>query len=177
MHGEVVQPNGWLQYAIPFAVFAVIFAFRARRMTRMRPLKLEQLWIVPAIYLAIVVATFAATPPSAAGWGAVLIALIVGAALGWQRGRMMAIHVDPETHALSQKGSPMAILFLFAIVAIKLVAQNEGKALHFNVAMITDAALALALGMFAMTRLEMYLRAKRMLAAAAADLPSGPLSR
>jgi len=177
MHGEVVQPNGWLQYALPFAVFAVIFSFRARRMTRMRPLKLERLWVVPAIYLAIVVATFTATPPSAAGWAVALVALIVGCALGWQRGRLMAIHVDPETHALSQRGSPMAILFLFAIVAIKLAAQAEGKALHFDVALITDAALALALGMFATTRVEMYLRAKRMLAAARGDLPSQPLSR
>ncbi|MGN6278761.1 MAG: DUF1453 domain-containing protein [Sphingomonas sp.] len=132
---------------------------------------------MPAIYLAIVVATFVATPPSAAGWGVAVIALVVGGALGWQRGRMMAIHVDPETHALSQKGSPMAILFLFAIIAIKLAAQSEGKALHFDVALITDAALALALGMFAMTRVEMYLRAKRMLAQARDDLPSRPLSR
>jgi hypothetical protein len=164
MHGEVVQPGGWMQYAIPLAVFAVIFAFRARRMTRMRPLKIEHLWVVPAIYLALVMATFVATPPSVAGWGAAIVALLVGAALGWQRGRMMAIHIDPETHRLSQKGSPMAILFLFGIIAVKLAAQAEGKALHLDVALITDAALALALGMFTVTRLEMYLRAKRMLA-------------
>jgi hypothetical protein len=175
MHGEVVQPNGLQQYAIPLGVFAVIFALRARRMTRMRPLKIEQLWIVPALYLLLVVGTFIATPPSATGWGVSLLALVIGGALGWQRGRMMAIHVDPETHALSQKGSAMAILFLFAIIAIKIAAQGEGKALHFDVALVTDAALALALGMFAMTRLEMYLRAKRLLAEAQAARGEAPL--
>ena len=163
MHGQVVQPNGLVQYIIPIAVIAIVFAFRARRLTRMRPLKLGQLWIVPAIYLAIVAANFIAMPPGRNAWIASAVALIVGAAIGWQRGRMMQIHVDPQTHALSQKGSPLAILFLLGIILIKVAAQDTGRALGFDFAMVTDAALALALGMFAMTRVEMYLRAKRML--------------
>lgn len=168
MHGEVVQPNGWLQYALPFVIFIVIFAFRARRMSQMRPLKLERLWIVPVVYLVLVVTTFVTKPPTAAGWLVAVVALAAGAAAGWQRGRMMAIHVDPATHKLNQQGSPVAILFLFAIIAVKVVAQNEGAAMGFDVALVTDAALSLGLGMFTLTRLEMYLRAKRLLAAAVA---------
>lgn len=159
-------PSALVQYGIPVAVFVVIFGLRARRMSQMRPLKLERLWIVPAIYLAIVAANFIAKPPTLAAWIAAAIALLLGAALGWQRGRMMQIHVDPETHALNQKGSPLAILFLLAIVLIKLAAQGEGAALGFDVTLVTDAALAFALGMFTMTRVEMYLRAKQMLNAA-----------
>ena len=168
MHGQVVQPNGLLQYLLPLAVFIVIFALRARRMSQMRPLKLERLWIVPAVYVVLVVGTFIAKPPSAKAWFAALVALVVGAAVGWQRGRMMAIHVDPATHALNQKGSPVAVLFLFAIVAVKVVAQNEGAAMGFDVALVTDTALAFGLGMFTLTRVEMYLRAQRLLAAARA---------
>jgi hypothetical protein len=163
VHGEVVQPGGWMQYAIPAVIFIVIFGLRARRMSQMRPLRVEQMWIVPAIYLAIVVVAFVAQPPGLNGWLVALVALAVGGALGWQRGRMMAIHVDPETHTLSQKGSPLAILFLLAIVLVKTAAQTEGRAMHFDVTLVTDAALALALGMFTMTRVEMYLRAKRLL--------------
>ncbi|MBN8813816.1 MAG: DUF1453 family protein [Sphingomonas sp.] len=166
MNGQIVQPTGIVQYLIPIAVFLVIFAFRARSLSRLRPLKLERLWIVPAIYLAIVVANFVAKPPTLAAWIASVIALLVGAALGWQRGRMMQIHVDPETHALNQKGSPWAILFLMAIVLVKMAAQGEGRALGFDVTLVTDAALAFALGMFTMTRVEMYLRAGRLLEAA-----------
>ena len=168
MHAEVVQPSGWLQYLLPLGVFLVIFAVRARRMSQVRPLKLEQLWIVPAVYLVLVVASFVAKPPSATGWLAALVALAAGAAIGWQRGRMMAIHVDPATHTLNQKGSPVAVLFLFAIVAVKMVAQNEGAALGFDVALVTDVALAFGLGMFTATRVEMYLRGTRLLAAARA---------
>lgn len=163
MHGQVVQPNGILQYLIPIAVFVVIFALRARRMSQMRPLRLETLWVVPAIYLAIVVANFAAKPPTLVAWGASALALLVGAAIGWQRGRLMQIHVDPVTHALNQKGSPWAILFLMAIVLLKLALQGEGRAMGFDINLVTDAALALALGMFSATRVEMFLRARRLL--------------
>ena len=163
MGGQAVQPNGIVQYLIPIAVFVVIFSLRARRMSQMRPLKLERLWVVPAIYLAIVAANFAAKPPTLKAWIASAVALLVGAALGWQRGRMMQIHVDPETHALNQKGSPWAILFLMAIVLIKMAVQGEGRAMGFDVMLVTDAALAFALGMFTTTRVEMYLRAKRLL--------------
>jgi hypothetical protein len=76
---------------------------------------------------------------------------------------MMRIHVNPETHALNQRGSPWAILFLLAIIGVKIAAQGEGRALGFDVALVTDAALAFGLGMFTTTRLEMYLRAKRLL--------------
>ena len=153
-----------MQYLIPVAVFIVIFAFRARRMSQMRPLKIGQLWIVPAIYFVIVAANFIANPPTLHAWLASVVALLLGAALGWQRGRLMQIHVDPETHALNQKGSPWAILFLMGIVLVKLAAQGEGRAMGLDVMLVTDAALAFALGMFGMTRVEMYLRAKRLLA-------------
>ncbi len=168
MGGQAVQPTGLAQYIIPIAVIAVVFLIRGRQMTRMRKLKLEQLWIVPALYLAIVAVTFVMVPPTATGWLVAVVALAVGAALGWQRGRMMAIHVDPETHDLSQRASPLAMLFLFAIVLVRQAAQTEGRAMHLDVQLVTDAALALALGNFAMTRLEMYLRGKRLLAAARA---------
>ena len=168
MGGGADQPHGLMQYLIPIAVFAVVFAIRGRQMTRMRRLKLEQLWIVPAIYFAIVAVTFALTPPTAKGWLVSILALLAGAALGWQRGRLIAIHVDPDTHMLNQRASPMAMLFIFAIVLVKMAAQGEGRAMHLDVALVTDAALALALGNFAMTRLEMYLRGTRLLAAARA---------
>ena len=77
----------------------------------------------------------------------------------------MRLHVDPETHALNQQGSPAAMLFLLALVVVKAGARAEGSAMHLDVVMLTDALLALALGMFTAMRVEMYLRGKRLLAA------------
>jgi hypothetical protein len=41
-----------------------------------------------------------------------------------------------------------------------------GAESHVSPAMLTDPLIAFALGMFTLTRLEMYLRAKRLLEAA-----------
>ena len=168
MGGETVQPHGLMQYAIPIAVIAVVFLIRGRQMTRMRRLKLEQLWIVPAIYFVVVATTFALTPPTAKGWLVSIVAFAAGSAIGWMRGRLIAIHVDPQTHTLNQRASPLAMLFIFGIVLVKMAAQGGGHAMHLDVALVTDAALALALGNFATTRLEMYLRGSRLLAVARA---------
>ena len=62
------QPSGILQYAIPIAIFLVVFGLRARRMTRLRPLRIEQLWVVPAIYAVVVAALFVRNPPTPVGW-------------------------------------------------------------------------------------------------------------
>ncbi|MFZ5796137.1 MAG: DUF1453 domain-containing protein [Sphingomonas sp.] len=167
MPGHAAQP-GVLQYAIPIVIFLVVFALRARRLTRLRPLKIEQLWIVPAIYAAVVAVIFYRSPPTLAGWAIAAAALAIGAALGWQRGKTMQIHVDPETHELRQRASLWALAFIVVLIAIKSVAQAEGAALHFNVAVLIDTLAALSLGIFAVQRLEMYLRATRLLAAARA---------
>jgi hypothetical protein len=119
MQVQAHPAQGWVQYAIPIAIFAVVIALRMRRMGQMRPLKLETLWIVPAMYLVVAALMFWQFPP--VGWVAMACAsaLLIGAALGWQRGKMMHIHVDPETHALNQKASPAAVFFLIALIAVR----------------------------------------------------------
>ena len=168
MHAQAVQPNGIVQYLIPIVVFAVIFAFRIRRMSQMRPLKLEQLWIVPAIYLVVVVASFVANPPTPLGWAMAAVGAAVGSVLGWYRGKTVAIHVDPATHSLNQKASPLGMLILLVLVGAKVAVRAEGQATHLDVASLTDALLGLALGTFAAMRAEMYLRGSRLVASSRA---------
>jgi hypothetical protein len=164
MQVQAHPAQGWIQYAIPIAIFAVVIALRMRRMGQMRPLKLETLWVVPAMYLVVAALMFWQFPPF--GWITIacVSALLIGAALGWQRGKMMHIHVDPETHALNQKASPAAVFFLIALIAVRSGARTFlGQAGAVSPAMLTDPLIAFALGMFTMTRVEMYLRAKRLL--------------
>jgi hypothetical protein len=81
---------------------------------------------------------------------------------------MMQIHVDPETHALSQKASPAAFLLLIGLVAVRSAVRAELLAggRHGIGMLVTDVAMAFALGLIAMTRVEMAVRARRLLAAA-----------
>lgn len=162
-HDGVVQPGGLMQYVLPAVVIAVVFAFRARRMTRARPLKLWQLWIMPAFITVMAALAFVFTPPSGIGWLIAAIAMVIGAGLGWQRGRMMHIEVDAETGELRQRASPLAILFLIGLVVVRSVARVEGRALHLDVVMLSDALLAMVVGTFIVMRIEMFLRAKRLM--------------
>ena len=176
MHAQAVQPNPLVSYAISAVVIAVVFALRWRRMSRPTPLRLERLWIFPAVYAVVAVGLFVATPPVGWGWAFCTGALVVGAALGWQRGKLMRITIDPDTHALNQAGSPAALLFLLVLVVVRSGARaalSGDNALHLNALAVTDMLVALALGLFTATRVEMYLRAKRMLDEARRPAASG----
>jgi membrane protein CcdC involved in cytochrome C biogenesis len=154
----------WVSYAITIGIIVIVMALRLRRAGQMRPLKLGSLWVVPVLYLAVAAIMFAQLPPT--GWvaSACGVALLIGAAVGWQRGKMMHIHVDPETHALNQKASPAAMLFLVALIVVRMLARGMmGAEGGVSPAMLTDPLIAFALGMFTLQRVEMYLRARRLL--------------
>jgi len=162
MQIHTAQPGGWLQYAVLVFV-AGILTLRAWRTTQLRPLKIDRLWIVPALYFVVVASLFISAPPTPVGWAICVAVLLLGAAIGWQRGKTMQIHVDSETHAINQKGSMAAVLFLVALFAVRFAAQTGGAAFYVKFAVLSHALAALALGLFAVTRLEMYLRATRLL--------------
>lgn len=162
MQAQPVHPS-WTSYAITIGIIVIIMALRMRRMGKMRPLKLETLWVVPVMYLAVAALMFLQLPPT--GWVGIasFVGLVLGASLGWQRGRLMHISVDPRTHALNQKASPAAMLFLVALIAIRMLGKGLLGAEGVSPAMLTDPLIAFALGMFTLTRVEMYLRARRLL--------------
>ena len=163
MHAHPAQ-QGWVSYAITIGIIVVVVALRMRRMGKMRPLKLETLWVVPVLYLVVAALMFWQLPPT--GWVAIAtaVAVLIGSAVGWQRGKMMHIHVDPETHALNQKASPAPMFFLIALIVVRAGARSVlGETGGLSPAMLMDLLIAFALGMFTLTRVEMYLRARRLL--------------
>lgn len=167
MHAHTVQPAPLISYAVTALVIAVVFALRWRRMSRVTPLRLERLWIFPALYACIAVALFAGAPPVGWGWLFCLAALAAGAALGWQRGKLMRITIDPVTHQLNQAGSPAALLLIAVLVVVRSGARaalTGDNMLHLNALAVTDMLVAFSLGLFAVQRLEMYLRATKLLA-------------
>lgn len=152
-------------YLVTFAAIAVVMALRWRRLRRPQPLKLERLWIFPAFYALVAIALFWAHPPGLYGWLFAAGALGLGALLGWQRGKLMTIEIDPATHALNQRGSPAALLLIVFVVLARMGARAlaERGGLHVDPLAVTDVLIAFALGLFTATRLEMYVRAKRLL--------------
>ena len=164
------QPNAaFINYAIP-AIIVGLVMLRLLLMRRARRLRLETLWIVPVLFAGVTGLVLHQAPPAGLQRLYLLLALIVGAAVGWRRGALMKIEVDPETHALNQRASPAAILVLVALVLVRKAPQFEAGSFGFNVAFVTDLLMVFALGLISATRLEMFLRARRLLKAALADV-------
>ena len=162
--------GNWLTAALPFVIIAVVLALRFRSMSRERPLKLGSLWIVPVVYLLLAGSMVVTLTPPPLGWGLLLAGLGIGVGVGWHRGKLIRISHDPQTGELRQKASPIAMLLLVALVILKLGARaifGDTAAAHpsSSAMLLTDAFLGFALGLLSATRLEIYLRARRLLAA------------
>jgi hypothetical protein len=132
-------------------------------MKRVQPLKLERLWVVPALYAVVTATVLYQSMPAGLQWLYVALALVIGGLVGWRRGAMMRISIDPATHALNQQASPAAMLFIFVIIIVRQGLRMEASQMGLNAAFMTDLLVVFALGLFAATRLEMFLRARRML--------------
>jgi hypothetical protein len=150
----------------------IIVAVLAMRNSRPRPLRIERLWIRPAIFIAMMGAalTAAAPPLDVFNIGLLVVALLVGGGMGWLRGRSMTIHVHPETHELSARASPLGLILIVGLLVVRFAlrgaALESASFLHLSIIAIADAFVLLAVGMMVVQGLEMWLRARRLLAEA-----------
>ena len=139
-----------------------------------RKLRVELLWIRPLIFLGLLATIAVASPPplTPMSIGIMIGALAFGCALGWQRGRFIRIEVVSESHALTSRASPIGLVFILALLAARLGLGNllsrNAAVLHVPALAIADALIAFAAGMMATQSLEMWLRARRLLAQARA---------
>jgi len=166
---DPVHPNNLVGTIVLIALVAFVLAMRLRRMTRGRRLQLEWLWVVPALYGALAASLLYISSPTPTIWAACGAALAIGAALGWQRGRMVRLSIDPDSHALSQRESPLAILFIVLLIAIRFgvrsLGEAEAAAWHVSVFAVTDILVMFGFGLFTAQRIELWRRGSALLAA------------
>ena len=88
---------GGAHYAplIGVVLLAAVLLFRMRRLAQSRPLKLEWLWVTPTLLLVLTAVVMAQSPPVGLAWLWLAGALVLAGGLGWYRGKMMHITVDP----------------------------------------------------------------------------------
>jgi hypothetical protein len=165
-----------LQIFLPIVILLPVLYFRMRRMSRAQPLKLDRLWIRPALFLVVAALALLAPPPHnhpervlvAMDFGWLALAGVLGAAAGWQWGRTMAIDVHPEDGTLMVKGSQAAMMVLVVLVLFRLGLRAglsaEAQAWHLNVMLISDASIVFTALLFSLRSVEMYFRARRVMA-------------
>lgn len=166
----MIDFNGRNWWIAPLILLLIVY--RIRRSSRERALKIERLWVIPALLLIIGGLTIWQTPIAGLGWLWLIPVFGAGAALGYWRGRFTLVTINPETHDLTSRTSPAGLYLIIAVLAVRIALRlwltAEAPALHLNVALITDAFLVFAIGLIAAQRLEIWIRAQRLLTEARA---------
>ena len=156
-----------IHYAIIGSLIAVALVIRWRRMGKSQRLRPGLLWIVPAIFILLAAAMFWQFPPPPEGWPWVALGLAAGGALGWMRARFIELSFDPGTRRLYQRSSPAALIFIAALVLVRWAMHSAvmiGDARwHLGAMLVSDIFIAFAVGVLSFYRIEIYLRARRLL--------------
>lgn len=179
------SPNGSPWAALIPIVIA--FGLVILRNSRARRVRIEAMWIAPVMIVALIGLALwgesqaggghAVTPVSI---GLDIAAVIVGGVLGWWRARFTNLTIDPATHELTSRASPLGMIVILGILvlrtAVRAYAAQNATALGEWAGPITDALLVMSVGLVCAQRLEIYLRASRLLAEARAGVPPQPPS-
>lgn len=149
-------------------VIIVIFALRARRMMRSTPYDPGRALLYPVI-ITVAGAYFAyKVQPQGMEWLWLVLALLLGAGLGWLRASTVRMSVDPATGKLMAQGSAVAIAFLFLLFVVRMALRyflsSEASALGIRLIMADVLFVALAVGLLVARSAEMILRGRKLLA-------------
>jgi hypothetical protein len=158
------DPNKLLPFLLPALFLAII----VRRGLRERSLKVDRLWVTPVVLLMVAGSALYANPPTTPlSYAVVAVALALGAAIGWWRGRLTRITVNPETEELTSRTSPIGVLVIAGIFLIRYglryLMEKNPSVVPGGAPVATDGLMMLAIGAMAVQRLEMWIRAQRLL--------------
>lgn len=160
--------------AVPYAVILVMLVAVLGRAVSSKKAVIERLWISPVF---LVVAAAALVELSAASLGpltlvALAAAFVVGAAVGWRRGRLTPVEIDPDARALASPVSPGGVMLVVALFLVRYfihsLAVYEPKALlgggPDEIGLILDGLAMFVVGMVAAGQFELWIRCRRLLA-------------
>lgn len=169
MYSQAGAASNWISLAVVLAVGVIIVL----RNSRPRRLRIELLWIRPLIMLALSTFYFFAFPPtSGVEIAGLVVAFVIGAGLGWWRGSLTRIEVDKETQTAMQQASPLGMLLILGLLIVRnglgAAVRSQVLNLPISVMALSGWLFALAIGLIVTTQLEIWLRARRLVAEAKA---------
>ncbi|MDR3511316.1 MAG: DUF1453 family protein [Caulobacteraceae bacterium] len=164
-----MDPN--LNQTLPYLVPILVLVLVVRRSLRERKLKAERLWVMPVLLLFVGGSSLVNAPPQTPlAIAVVAVGLALGAAAGWWRGRLTHITIDPATHELTSRTSPVGVLLVAGVYALRyglrMVELQHPNALPGGASVVADALMIFAIATMAVQRLEMWLRCQRLVAEA-----------
>ena len=162
------------QQLIPLAVIPVAIVLVLLRNRRKRVLRPHLLWVVPAIVGPLILLgvwgssrAVGAAPFGAGAWAILLVGGVLGGVAGWWRGKTITIEREPDGSLRSQ-ASPLGLVLVVALFAFRGVLrpliESHAAQWRLNALAVTEAFLVFALALIVLQRVEMYIRARRILA-------------
>ncbi|WP_374386888.1 DUF1453 domain-containing protein [Brevundimonas sp.] len=162
------------QQLIPLAVIPVAIVLVLLRNRRKRVLRPHLLWVVPAIVGPLILLgvwgssrAVGAAPFGAGAWAILLVGGVLGGVAGWWRGETITIEKEPDGSLRSQ-ASPLGLVLVVALFAFRGVLrpliESHAAQWRLNALAVTEAFLVFALALIVLQRVEMYIRARRILA-------------
>ena len=153
---------------IGIGVALIIILLRNRRKRTLRP---HLLWVMPLLVTtAIGFGLWANTQHPHFGpfaWLAFILALGLGCVAGWWRGKTITIEKEPDG-SLKAQASPLGLILVVGLFAaragLREVMEVNAAAWHLDAVVVTDAFMLFAVGLIVTQRVEMYIRARRVLA-------------
>lgn len=164
------------QQFVPLLILPIVLVLFVLKNRRKRALKPNQLWIMPTMVLPLIGLgvwgmsqnpRIEHTPFGPDAWAVLLIGLVLGGLAGWYRGKTITIEKEADG-TLKSRASPLGLILLVGLFAsrrlLEPVIESHAAQWHLNALAVADAFLLFAMGLIVMQRVEMYIRAKRVLA-------------
>ncbi|WP_426038772.1 CcdC protein domain-containing protein [Brevundimonas sp. DC300-4] len=163
------------QYAplIALVIMVPLILLRNRAPRTLRP---KWMWVTPAIIVPLMgLALWGTsmepgadhTPFDVTAWAMLALGFLLGCAAGWWRGKMTTIQRHPDG-TLKAQASPLGIILIIGLFlgrsTLRSVLEPHAAAWHLNALAIADAFLVFVVGMIVVQRIEMFIRARRVLA-------------
>lgn len=167
------------QHWIPLAVIPVVLVLVLLRNRRRRVLRPQLLWIMPAIVGPLILLgvwgstrAVGASPFGPDAWALLLAGAVLGGVAGWWRGKTITIEQEPDGSLRSQ-ASFLGLVLVVALFAFRGVLrpliESHAAQWRLNALAVTEAFLVFALALIVLQRVEMYIRARRILAGGGDD--------
>jgi hypothetical protein len=170
-----ISTQQMIQYGITGAVIVALLSFRIMRARKPRPLKVNLLWVAPAIIAVVFGALtammlYAGRPIGTTAMAAMAASLVGGAAIGWWRGKFTHIAVDAESGSVTAQATSMGFIVLAVLLVVRLGLRFvflKDVPPQAPLSMQVNAGFMLfAIGLLCVASLEMWTRAKKLLAQA-----------
>ncbi len=158
----------------PSLIGLALIALAVRRSLRVRKLRPDRMLLLPGMVVLITLFLLIEDPPRELLTMVVLAgAALLGAAVGWHRGRLTRISHDPADGSFTAEPSVAAVILLLVVFALRygvklwLAASPAGRHSH-EAELATNALLMSSAGLIAVQRAEMFIRCRKLMAAAGA---------